>query len=51
MEFAVRMTCQKCVDAVNNALEGKEGIIVITYFPKLCFVLNDQEKFKKLGCI
>lgn len=26
MEFAVRMTCQKCVDAVNNALEGKEGI-------------------------
>ena len=25
LEFAVRMTCQSCVDAVKNALSGVEG--------------------------
>ena len=26
LEFAVQMTCQACVDAVNKALHGKEGM-------------------------
>jgi len=26
MEFAVQMTCQKCVNAINNSLQGVEGI-------------------------
>ena len=25
MEFAVQMTCQKCVNAINNSLQGVEG--------------------------
>ncbi|KAL9962742.1 hypothetical protein ACROYT_G031878 [Oculina patagonica] len=26
MEFAVQMTCEKCVDAIHNSLDGAEGV-------------------------
>lgn len=26
MEFAVQMTCQKCVNAIHNSLDGAEGM-------------------------
>lgn len=26
LEFAVQLTCQSCVDAVNSALKGQQGI-------------------------
>lgn len=47
LEFAVQMTCQKCVDAVTKALTHVPGKSSATYLFRICFFLFDHDLYNQ----